>query len=147
MVYNTVAWAPDDEMTSQKLQQMCDNDTWLKENALTVGRLEWHKGNEGQLPVGRVVGTYNATTCVGLFYPFDSVTPVQHYDLRVQYPPLFTKPPIIVAMVGNGSPDNLALCVTTTFDSSPDFSMLKIFHRTGNAMRIYGGMNIILFGV
>lgn len=149
MTYATVNWQQDDDITYQKLQQMCDNDTWLKDTS-AQGTVVWQTGVSGGfpglLPYGRSPGTFRALQACGIFLPFDSVDPQLHWPVRCTYPPIFTKAPIVVTTVGSGSPGDLQLCATLTFDSSTEFCIFQIFPRDGVAVRILGGLNIILLG-
>lgn len=141
--YATVVWQPDDEVTSDKLQQMCQNTDWLKDRAI-LGNVTFQYGNLGQAPFGRTPGTMQANREDGLYIPFDSQVPVSSWSVDIPYPVGYTVPPICVVTIAQGQGDNL--CGVLTQDASTAKAIYRVFKRDGSTVQLRGALNVMLFG-
>lgn len=92
--FQKVEWNRGDAVTSAKLQQMSNNDEWLKNNAIQ-GRLVFSANSAGKVSRGRTRGTVTAKRIESITLPFDSVTSVREYDVRVPFQPVFSAPPLV----------------------------------------------------
>lgn len=92
--FQKVSWSRGDAVTSQKLQQMSNNDEWLKDNALLT-RLVFPQNSAGKVASGRKRGTVSAKRMEVISYPFKSTTAVRELDVRVPFQPVWSAPPIV----------------------------------------------------
>lgn len=93
-VYQTMSWSPGDEVTSQKMQQMADNDQYLKDSMVLV-RNVFTQNSAGKVANGRVRGTNPASRIESIAIVFDAGSAKKEYDVRIPLPPVFTKPPLV----------------------------------------------------
>ena len=94
--YASVQWEAGDEVTSTKLNQMAENDDWLKDNMLT-GEMRVPIGTLGQVAIGRTRGVTQAKKLTIVTRWIDSQTPVKEIDLGFAIPPGFSQSPICLA--------------------------------------------------
>lgn len=92
--FQKVQWNRGDAVTSAKLQQMSNNDDWLKDNALLT-RLVFAQNSAGKVAQGRKRGTVAAKRMEVIAFPFDSVTNVREWDVRVPFQPVWSAPPLV----------------------------------------------------
>lgn len=92
--FQKVQWSRGDAVTSAKLQQMSNNDEWLKDNAIQ-GRLVFAQNAAGKVARGRKRGTVQAKRIEVVAYAFDSVSNVRELDVRVPFQPVWSAPPLV----------------------------------------------------
>lgn len=95
--FTGVNWQPDDEVTSTKLQQMCTNTDWLKEN-LILGDAHF-VGNGDLLPTPFTKGSTKILRIDAKVKPFNSQVETAWMDVDVNLPPGYTNVPICIPSV------------------------------------------------
>lgn len=93
-VFQTVSWSAGDEVTVQKMQQMSDNDQYLKDN-MVIARNVFTQNSAGKVANGRVRGTNLAKRIESIAIVFDSGSARKECDVRIPLHPVFTKPPLV----------------------------------------------------
>lgn len=97
--YTGVTWQPDDEVTSTKLQQMCTNQDWLKEN-LILGDVYFVANNSGALlPTPFTVGSTKLLKIDAKVKPFNSQVETAWIDMDINIPPGYTNVPLCIPTV------------------------------------------------
>lgn len=144
MAFLATTWAPNDEVTSEKLSQMSDNDDWLKDNALT-GVIYYMGDEDGDAPFGRTIGSTTAHQLLGIRVDFDSTIAgaATSYTFKINLPPIFTEAPIITH-----SMNCFGFCASqlVTGDRT-DYCEILIYSVDGASMLFIGKLNLILMGV
>ena len=128
--YASVSWQDGDEVTSAKLNQMAQNEQYLKDNII-IGNTTINDA------------TAQALKIEAIKTPFDSNTAVQVYNFRVNLPPVFTEPPVIVAS------HNVLLYFTivhVTETNRTDYVEFYMCEKDSQIVRFQGEMNIIAIG-
>jgi hypothetical protein len=142
--YTTVTWSPNDEVTSSKLQQMSDNDTWLKDNAL-IGRMVFPlNASLNKVAAGRSRGSVVGKRLEVIQYPFDSMTPTKEFEVRVPLQPVFTNAPIILV-----TPYSVFTRVSVRIlrQGQNKYVDFRISEIDSLSRRLVGELNIMAFGV
>lgn len=100
-VYESLSWQEDDEVTSEKLNKMTQNEQWLKDKMI-IGGLHVRITGAGTLrPDGYTPGTYHLKTMEHILHKFDSGVPVKTYDFNVEVPNVFKGlPGVLVTLKG-----------------------------------------------
>lgn len=140
--YTTVSWQKGDEVTSTKLQQMAQNEQWLKDNAI-VGNLNYIASALGAPPAGRSLGIHTATRLEAIRVDYDSQVPVSGFIVKVNLPPVFTEPPIIAS--SHSTIDFYTNCMLYVADRT-DYCEFHISHRDGQTVHLRGQLHIICMG-
>jgi hypothetical protein len=128
--YASVSWQDGDEVTSAKLNQMAQNEQYLKDNIII-----------GNTTINDT--TNQALKIEGIRLDFDSQSAVQVYNFRVNLPPVFTEPPVIVFS------HNVLLYFTVvhlTESNRTDYCEFYMAENLQNIVRFQGTMNIIAIG-
>ena len=128
--YASVSWQDGDEVTSAKLNQMAQNEQYLKDNII-IGNTTINDA------------TAQALKIEAIKVPFDSNTNVNVHTFRVNLPPVFTEPPVIVAS------HNVLLYFTivhVTETNRTDYVEFYMCEKDGGNVRFQGEMNIIAIG-
>src|ERR1044072_8775335 len=135
-VYTTVQWSAGDEVTSEKLNAMAQNEQYLKDNAI-VGQIQYLAGAHGEVPFSRPTGqTITATKMCGLYVPFSSEgVSVAYWEVFVNYPTnFFSFPPIITATLAQGQ--RVPMTIVCFQDFSTSTAGFEIYAPNGTAMPI-----------
>jgi hypothetical protein len=139
--FATVTWQEDDEVTSDKLSQMSQNDTWLKDN-LILGNFSAPPNALGTIAEGRTATREPITKMEAIAFAFDSQVPVYNHDFDVPLPPVFTAAPIIAISY---NVENF-YSVLHTHSITPNKVHCTISNRDGLTTRIQGVVRIIAVG-
>lgn len=142
--YETVSWQPGDEVTSQKLQQMASNDTYLH-GTKVQGDIEYQLSNVGKAPAGREAGIDQAKRVCAVRVDFDTQVAVDHHQLVVPIQNLgFTKPPVIA--ISHFTVFVWSVALIFEADRVDKFKVL-IRESTGRQARLMGNLHAVLVGV
>jgi hypothetical protein len=141
-VYTTVSWQPGDEVTSAKLQQMCQNEEWLKDN-LIIGNSNFPANGNGDVASGRQPGIIAINKIEVVSFKYDSTIPRKWYDAQVRYPPTFTEPPITIFSTYSVWNEPCCWLLDGTRTSRGIF---RISDQHGRSVRHQGELNILLIG-
>ena len=128
--YASVSWQDGDEVTSAKLNQMAQNEQYLKDNII-IGNTTINGSTSSALKIEAIR------------MEFDSNTAVQVYNFRVDLPPVFTEPPVIVFS------HNVLLYFTVahlTESNRTDYCEFYMVENLQNIVRFQGTLNIIAIG-
>lgn len=140
--YATVTWSPGDEAVGQKFQQMAQNEEWLKENII-IGNLNFMANDIGELPDGRSPGAVSATKLEVVQYRFNSQVAVSEYEFRVNFPPSFTQPPVV--LFSNQDLDDKSV-IRMVSQTGTEYANFKVWHTDGLSKLFVGMISIALIG-
>jgi hypothetical protein len=139
--YATVVWSEGDEVTSQKLEQMAQNETWIKDN-LIVGNANYVTDPNGATS-GRVAGIQTITKMEVVEIAYDSQVPVLFYDFTVVFPPVFTEPPVI--FISNYDHDEASVLRVFTKNGTTN-CIIRVWNTSYTTHRKRGHASIMLVG-
>lgn len=139
--YTTVVWDEGDEVTSQKLEQMAQNETWLKDN-LIIGNNNYIANALGQT-AGRTTGIASTTKLEVIEVEFDSQVPVVYHDFVVRFPPVFTEPPVVFYSHSDHDENTVVRHFTKGGATSATF---RVWNTAGTSHRKHGTLGILLLG-
>jgi hypothetical protein len=140
--YQSVSWQPGDELTSVKMQQMAQNDEWLKDN-LIIGNVNFPRNGAGQVAAGRTAGAFKAKRVEGIAYKFDSSINRRWYDFRVNFPSVYTKPPIIIHSVYSPFKELTSRVIS---GGKTNYAVFRVWDTGHRSLRLDGELDIILIG-
>lgn len=141
--YATVVWSEGDEVTSIKLEQMAQNEQWLKDNII-VGNMNWIPNALGAVTEGREPGVVPATKLEVVEYRYDSQVPVKYYDFTVKYPPVFTQPPVTLFSIYDPSDD---IVVRRRGSNRTDQGVFRLWDTRGLTKTFVGDITVLLIGI
>lgn len=95
--FTSVNWQPDDEVTSTKLQQMCSNLDWLKENMILGDA--YFVGNGDLTPSPFTIGSTKILRIDAKVKPFNSQVETAWMDMNIDIPPGYTNTPLCIPTV------------------------------------------------
>lgn len=151
--YATTSWQEDDEIYYQTLQQMSDNDTWLKENA-TFGTITYYNAGPVTNTSGAVVDNpwHPAQTGIvapkmyAISLPFDSMSVQPAHHVWVYWPTAFTKIPVVtVTITAYGDVSPHAQC--RIVEQGTERIIVNVHDTLMNSNRFKGVLNVIAVGV
>lgn len=141
--YTTVTWSPGDGAVGEKFAQMAQNEEWLKENII-LGNVNYFPNALGEIPDGRQNGAERAVKLEGVGFRYNSQTPTTEYRFTVPFPPVFTKPPLVVASNWDTTDATFIRQVSQKGTESADF---KVKQHDGLSRIMNGYIFLILMGV
>lgn len=142
--FASVTWQTDDEVTSQKLGQMAQNDDWLKDNLVRGDHIQLASPDTTSTTCGRPVGLTPLSRMEAFNIRFDSGSHVSSWDITIDLPPVFTAPPICVGTVANNT--RLSLTCKVINHCSTSYVRFRIFHVDLNTIQMTGSLNVVAFG-
>lgn len=128
--YSTANWQDGDEVTSTKLQQMAQNEQYLKDISIV-----------GETVINNGISTVSKME--GIRLDFDSSAAVQVYILRVDLPAVFTEPPVIVF---SHNVSTYFTIVQLTESNRTDYCEFYMAEKDSQIVRFQGTLNIIAIG-
>lgn len=144
MAFNQVSWQPDDEVTSDKLQQMADNEQYCYDNQI-AGYLTWRRNTSNANMNGRAEGTEKYQKVYPIQVFFDSGAPAQTYNITVPYPNVFTKPPLLSVTVADGGGKHMLPLILE--DHRTDRCIVQLYARDLSSITFVGNIHVVAFGV
>lgn len=142
--YSKVDWQANDEVTSEKLQQMSDNIEWVKDNYLKGRMLFSQNIGLGKVAGGRTRGTKTATRIEAYQYPFDSLQAMSEFEVKMPLHPVFSEPPIVIA---NAASIFQRLTLRVFVYGNTSWIKFRIMEIDGRSRRMQGEINALLIGV
>jgi len=139
--YTTVTWQAGDEVTSTKLQQMCSNTEWLKDN-IVLGNLNYIRNGDGNPPNGREAGIEPIKRIEALAVKFDSDIPKLYHDFGINIPSVFTEPPLIIPALWNWQND----IINVIDGTRPTRATFRVQDIHGRTVRHQGEMHVLFIG-
>lgn len=138
--YSTTTWEEGDEVTSQKLEQMAQNEQYLKDNLLLT--------NVNILPnpngvSTRAQGIFSATKMEVIEMDYDSQVPVKYHNFTVTFPPVFSQPPVI--FYSNYDQDENTV-VRIYIKSGATSCVFRVWNTDGLTHRHHGHITVLLVG-
>lgn len=140
--YATVNWSDGDEVTSQKLNQMAQNEQWVKDN-LIIGNANYVPNPQGKMVPGRSKGITSVTKMEIVEVVYDSQVPVKYWDLTVNFPPVFTEQPTVFYSHLDTDEDAVVRMTLQTGTKSAKF---RVWNTDGLSKRKHGYLNLLLLG-
>lgn len=104
--YKTVSWQEYDEVTSDKLDQMSQNDTWIKDNMILGDARRVKNGDYSPNPLE--VGVSRISRIDAVVKPFNSQVSTAWMDMDVNIPDGHTNIPIVIHSVGGDVNDGFS---------------------------------------
>lgn len=141
--YATVTWQAGDEVVSQRMQQMANNEQYLYDKLIT-GDIEYRPSALGNAPAGHNAGIIEAKRIGAMRIDFDSQVPVPQHLVHIDITNLaFTEPPVI-SMAYNVL-NCFAVCQLSIADRI-DYIELLLAERTGLTFRLQGQLHFHFLG-
>jgi hypothetical protein len=138
--YTTVVWEEGDEVTSQKLGQMAQNEQYIKDN-LIIGNANFVPNSIGTTT--RAAGIASVTKMEVLEIDYDSQVPAKYYDFTVRFPPVFTQPPVIFFSNYDHDEDTVLRIYTKNGNTSAIF---RVWNTSLLSRRHHGHVTVLLLG-
>lgn len=142
--FATVTWTGAAEVTSNKLQQMSNNDEWLKENMI-LGDIAFLKNSIGKMGYGREEGIVKPKKIMGVNIFVDSQVPVSYTDVIVRYPVPFTTPPLVFVTPAFGPSMHVFVRVLDVSKSN-QCTIRVNYGNTPSTKHLMGELNVLAIG-